>query len=60
MILFKVVSEFCDGEKGWRYFKATSLWRLILSLHDYELKNIVEIKRVSRLPKGCEVFKVFA
>lgn len=60
MLYFKVVTEYCGGEKGWRYFGATSLWRLILSLPDYELSSIVEVKRVSRLPKGCEVFKVFA
>ncbi len=60
MRYFKVVYQLCDGEKYWRYFGATSLWRLVLSLNDYELFKVVEIKRVSRLPKGCEVFKVFA
>jgi len=60
MCYFKVVYQVCGSEKFGRYFGATSLWRLVLSLNDYELFNVVEIKRVNRLPKNCEVFKVFA
>lgn len=59
MLYFKV-TEICCGERGWRYYGATSLWRLLDALSAYGLNDIVEIKRVSRLPKGCEVFKVFA
>ncbi len=60
MRYFKVVYQLCDGEKYWRYFGSAGLRRLVLALNDYELFNVVEIKQVSRLPKGCEVFKVFA
>lgn len=60
MCFFKVVYQICGSEKYWRYYGSTSLWRLVLSLNDYEFNNVVEIKRVTRLPKNCEVFEVFA
>lgn len=56
---FKVVFEDCFCEKHFSYYESTSISALISYLSDNgcAVGFIVEIKRVSRLPKNVLPFK---
>lgn len=58
---YKVVFERGDGDRYWHYYECTSLSNLIsaLSLSGEKIHFIVEIKRISRLPKWTFVRGLF-